>query len=189
MLPASVASSSDRVGESSTTRWKKPKRALRERAHLDLLVGGHVLADELHLRPHERAVLRDLADPEPLDPLHDEPQRAVREPEHLVDVGEGPDLVEIALDRVVDRGVPLRHDADDLALLHRVVHQRDGALPGHRERQDGLGEEQRVAQGQDAQLGRDVAQVDLVHTPGLEVGLAFVAHRLLSRGIPPAASR
>ena len=189
MLPASVASSSDRVGESSTTRWKKPERALRERAHLDLLVGRHVLAQELDLRPHERAVLRDLPDAEPLDPLHDETQRPVREPEHLVDVREGPDLVEIALDRVVDRGVPLRHDADDLALLHRVVHERDGALPGHRERQDGLREEQRVAQRQDPELGRDVAQVDLVHATRLEVGLALVAHRLLSRGSPRAASR
>jgi len=60
--------SSDRVGESSTTRWKNPRGAL---------VGGpaprrparrHLLADELDPRLEEGAVLGDLHDAEALDP-------------------------------------------------------------------------------------------------------------------------
>ncbi len=150
MLPARVASSSERVGESSTTLWKNPS-ALWARARTSISwSGGHLLADELDLGPQERTVLRDLQDAEALDPLHHEAQRAVREPEHLVDVGEGTRPVEVALRGVVYRGVALGDDADDLALLDRVVDEGDGALPGHREGQDGLGEEQGVPQRQDA---------------------------------------
>ena len=103
MLAASVASSSERVGESSTTRWKKPRTLCASAADLDLLLGRDLLADELDAGPQERPVLRDLQDPEALDALHDEPQRAVREAEHLVDVGERADREEVALDRIVDR--------------------------------------------------------------------------------------
>src|SRR5206468_10703582 len=48
------------------------------------------------------------------------------------------------------------------------------------------GEEDRVAQGQDRQLGRNVRQVDLAHALRLEVGGAVVllAHRILLVAAP-----
>ena len=144
---------------------------------------GHQLLDELDLGLEERAVLGDLQDAEALDPLDHQPQRAVREAEHLVDVGERAGGVEVALERLVDGRVALRQDADDLALLDRVVDERHRALAGDRERQHRLREQQRVAQRQDADLGRQVVEVDLVNAGRLEVRLALVAQiRLLSRG-------
>ena len=130
---------------------EEPQGALGQGLDLDLLLGGHRPPSmSSMLRLQEGPVLGDLQDAEALHALHHEAQRAVGELEHLVDVGEGPDAVEVALHRVVDRGVALGDDADDLALAHRVVHEGHGALPGHRQGQDGVGEQDGVPQGQDA---------------------------------------
>ena len=72
-----------------------------------------------------------------------------------------PDPVEVALHRVVHRRVPLGDHADDLALAHRVVHERHRALPRHRQRQDGVREQDGVPQRQDGQLRRHLGEVDL----------------------------
>ena len=95
-------------------------------------------------------VLRDLEDAEALHALDDQPQRPVGKLEHLADVGERADAVEVALDRVVDRGVTLGDHPDDPPLAHRLVHERHGALPGHRQRQDRMREQDGVAQRQEA---------------------------------------
>ena len=185
-----MASSSESVGRELDHALEEGERALGERLHLDLLVGRHRLLDQLDARLQVGAVLAHLEDAEALQPLHHEAQRAVREAEHLVDVGERADRVEVALERLVDRRVALGEDADHLALLHGLVDERDGALARHRERQHRLREQQRVAQRQDADLGRRApVQVDLVNAVRLEVRLALVAQIcLLSRGRRCAAS-
>ena len=190
MLPASVASSSESVGESSTTRWKN-EVALCASAltSISWSAGISSLTSSTWALRNGRYWVT-CTDAEALDPLDHQPQRAVREAEHLVDVGERARGVEVALERLVDGGVALRQDADDLALLDRVVDERHGALAGDRERQHRLREQQRVAQRQDADLGRQVGEVDLVNAGRLEVRLALVAQsRLLSRGRRCAASR
>ena len=113
--------------------------ALRQRADLDLLLRAR--------RPRGRSSTRARRKGrywvtcrirKRCDALHDEPQRSVRETEHLVDVGERADREEVALHGVVDAGVSLRDDADHLAFLDGVVHQGHGALPHATARQDGL---------------------------------------------------
>ena len=122
----------------------------------------------------------DLQQAEALHALHDQAQRPVGELEHLVDVGERADPVEVALDRIVDGGVALGDDADDLALAHRVVHEGHRALPRHGQRQDGVGEQDRVAQRQDGELRRDLARFSsptpLDSKSGVRSSLMFVLH-------------
>ena len=150
MLAASACSSSESVGDSSTTRWNRPCALCASALHLDLLLRGDVVLEQLDARLDERPVLGDLQEAEALHALHDQAQRPVGELEHLVDVGQRADPEEVALDRIVDRRVALGDDADHLALAHGVVHERDRALAGHRQRQDGVGEQDRVAERQEA---------------------------------------
>ena len=84
--------------------------------------------------------------------------------------------------RVLGGGIALGDDADHLALAQGVVDELDGARAGHGQRQDGLREEQGVPQRKDAQLGGDIAQIQLGHAARVEVGDAVVvlAHVLLS---------
>ena len=129
-------------------------------------------------RLQERPVLMDLVQAEALHALHDEAQRSVGELEHLVDVGERPDAEEVALDGIVDGGVALGDHADDLALPHRVVHEGHRALAGHGQGQDGVREQDGVAQGQDGEVGGHLGEVDLADAARFEVrrAVVLVAH-------------
>jgi hypothetical protein len=129
-------------------------RALGEGLHLDLVLGTDDVVQQLDVGADVRTILVDLLETEALHALHHEAQRPVGELEHLVDVRERADPEEIALDRIVDRGVALRDHADHLPLAHRLVHERDRRLPCHRERKDGVREQDRVAEGQYGQLRR-----------------------------------
>ena len=72
-----------------------------------------------------------------------------------MDVRRGADRVEIGLAGFLDPRVALGEDRDELAVRDHVVDQADGALAGHRERHERVGEEHRVAQRQHGQLGRN----------------------------------
>ena len=81
--------------------------------------------------------------------LDDQPQAAVGQLEHLVDVRQ-------RADRRADRPAPgsscvgsrLREDADQLAAGDRVVDQLDGALARHGQRHERIRKQHRVAQRQ-----------------------------------------
>ena len=139
------------------------------------------LGEQLDPGFDERSIARHLHDAEALDPLDHQPERAVGELEHLVNVGQGADPVQVAVDGLVDGGVALGHDADHGAVLDRIVDQGHGGVPRDGEGQDGLGKEDGVAKRKDGQLARNVLQVHL--TARLEIRLggvsAVVAHDAL----------
>ena len=189
MLAASVCSSSERVGESSTTLWNEAERALGEGPDLDLLVRRHRLVHELDLRLAGTACTGGPAGRNrwtPWTTRRSDPSGNLNILWMWVSV---PTRWRSLSDRVVDGRVALGDDADDLALAHRVVDEGDGALPRHRERQDGVGEEDGVAERQDPELGRELVEVDVVDAVRLEVRLAVVPRPPLSRGRRPAGSR
>ena len=97
----------------------------------------------------------DLVDVHARQPLHDQPQAAVGQLEHLVDVRGGADGVEVLLARLLHRRVALREDGDQLAGADRLVDQAHRALARHGERHERIREEHRVAERQDRQLRRD----------------------------------
>jgi hypothetical protein len=148
---------------------EQAERALGQRLDLDLLVGRNRLVNELDAREKERLVLADAAQAEALHALDDQAQGAVRELEHLVDVRERADAMQIALHRIVHGRVPLRDDADDLPLAHRVVDEGNGALTRHGQGQDGVGKEDGVAERKDPELSGEIVEVDVVDAIGLEV--------------------
>ena len=97
----------------------------------------------------------DLVQPKPFEALHDQPQAAVRQLEHLVNQTGGSDLVQVGLLRLLDGRIPLREDADQFALRDGFVDQTNRAFARHRERHEGIRKQDGVAEGQDRQLIRN----------------------------------
>ena len=96
---------------------------------------------------------------DPLEALQDGGQGAVRHLQGLDDLADRAVRGQVALGRVLDRDVRLRHGAQDAFPRLRVTDQADGLLPAdghgeHRPRED-----DRVAQGQD---GNRVRKLGLV---------------------------
>ena len=85
---------------------------------------------------------------QPREALHDEPQASVRQLEHLVDVGQRPNWVQIRLAGLFLIGLVLGEHPDQLAARNGLVNQLDGALPRHSQRHEGIGEEDGVAERQ-----------------------------------------
>jgi hypothetical protein len=88
----------------------------------------------------------DAIEPQTHESLDDEAQAAVRQLEHLVDVGRRARAVQIVLGGLFNRRVALREYPDDPAGGGRFVDQANGALAGDRERHEGIGEQDRVPQ-------------------------------------------
>ena len=80
--------------------------------------------------------------------------------EELDHPGHGADRVEVGRAGVLLLGLALGHHADDLLVADGVLDEGDGLGAAHRERQDAAREEDRVAQGEDGEDGRDVLLVD-----------------------------
>ena len=114
-------------------------------------------------------------------PLHDEAQGAVGQLEHLVDVGDGPDGIELLLGGLLGARLELGEDADEAAVGDGLLDQPHRALPGHRERHERVRKEDRVAQGQHRQLGRNPHRTEAAGTALVEL-LGLVAHRVVSPG-------
>jgi hypothetical protein len=125
---------------------------------------------QIRLRRH------DLVELQARQPLDDEPQAAVGQLEHLVDVRRRADAEQIVLRRLLDRGVALREHRDQLAVRDRIVDQADRALARHGERHEGIRKEDSIAKRQNRQLRwnrqRPVADRDVL---GFEV-LDLIAH-------------
>jgi hypothetical protein len=114
----------------------------------DLLRGDH--------RPLEiRAGLNDTVEANARQALDDQPQAAVRQLEHLVDVSRGADRIEIVLERFLDRRFALGEYRDHATGSCGLVDEPHGSLAGDRQRHEGVGEEDRVTQRQYRQVRRD----------------------------------
>ena len=77
--------------------------------------------------------------------LHDEPQAAVGQLEHLVNVRERAGRMQIGLARFFGRRVELRKHPHRRVGRDGLVDQLDGALPRNGEGHEGIGEQHRVA--------------------------------------------
>ena len=101
------------------------------------------------------AGLDDPVEPDPRQPLDDQPQAAVRQLEHLVDVGGGADRIEVVLQRLLDRGFALGEHADHPAAGGRLVDQAHRRFARDGQRHERVREQHRVPQRQDGQVRRD----------------------------------
>ena len=176
MFSASVCRSSDSRGDSGHDLLEVRLDVPLEGVDLEL-VG---LADVVGRRDDPRAQvglrLDDLPHLEASEPLDDQPQAAVGQLEHLVDVGGRADPEQVGLDGFLDRGVALGEDGDELPAANRVVDQADGAFPGHRERHERVREQNRVAQREDGEFGGDRERPLPIRGFIERRGFGFVAH-------------
>ena len=124
-----------------------------ERVDLERIRFGRPFDGRRDLRAEVRMCGDDLVEREPRQTLDDEPQTAVRQLEHLVDVRRRADGVQIRLPRLFDRGVPLGEDGDEFAVRDRVVNQTDGAFARDSKRHERIGKKDGVPQRQNRQLG------------------------------------
>ena len=113
------------------------------------LVGGDDRA------PQIRACLHDAFEPHARQPLDDQPQAAVRQLEHLVDVGGGADRIEILEQRLFDRRFTLREDANHPPRRGRLVDQTHRGFAGHRQRHERVRKKHGVSKRQHRQLARN----------------------------------
>ena len=160
MFVASVCRSSDSSGDSDTTCWKF---VLMLRASASISSRSASLVSSVAALTRARrygCVDDDLVERQPREPLDDQPQAAVGQLEHLVDVRRGADRVQIVLRRLLDRRVALREDRDQLAVRDRIVDQADGALARDGERHERIRKEDGVPKRQDRQLGRNRRAAD-----------------------------
>ena len=103
MLAASVCRSSDSSGDSETTCWKlllmlRCSASISRWSSSRSWSGATVTAARRYGRAWTIAIERDA-----FDPLDDQPQAAVGQLEHLVDVGGGADRIQVFLQRLFDR--------------------------------------------------------------------------------------
>ena len=153
MFVASVCRSSDSSGDSDTTCWKFVLM-LRASASISSRSASLVSSAAALTRARRYGLRRDdLVERQAREPLDDQPQAAVGQLEHLVDVRRRADAVQIVLRRLLDRRVALREDRDQLAVGDRVVDEADGALARHGQRHERIRKEHRVPKRQDRQLG------------------------------------
>ena len=119
------------------------KRVDLERVHVSQLLGG--LGD---FGPQVRLRRRDTPQLDPREALDDQAEAAVGQLEHLVDVRQRADRMQIVLAGFLAGRIVLREDADDFAAGDRIVDELDGAFARHRERHERVGKQHRVAQRQ-----------------------------------------
>ena len=106
-------------------------------------------------RPDIRLGLDHLVEMQTRLPLHDETQGAVRQLEHLVDVGRRANRIQILLRRLLGARLDLGKHPDNPAVGDRLLDQADGTLASHRQRHEGIRKQDGVAQWQHRQLGWD----------------------------------
>ena len=182
MFIASVWRSSESSGESDTTCWKFVLM-LRASASISRRSASFVSSAAALTRARRYGCGRhDLVEREPRQSLDDQPQAAVGQLEHLVNVRRRADAEQILLLRLFDRRVALREHGDQLAVRDRVVDQTHRALAGDGERHERIRKEDRVPKRQNRQLRRNrkrpIADREVL---GLEV-LELIAHRDLTSG-------
>jgi len=108
-----------------------------------------------HFGPEVRAQRRQPIEREAREALHDEAHAAVGQLEHLMNVRERADAVQVALARLFLGRVALNEYADQLAAGDRLVDEAHRRLARHGERHEGIREEHGVAQRQHRHFRRN----------------------------------
>ena len=119
---------------------------------LDLVVGGGVRRDRRHRDGVVRLEVHDLVEARALAALDQHLHGAVREFQHLQDVGDAADAVEILGQRIVLRGGFLRDQHDALARFHRRLERLDRLRAPDEQRDHHVREHHHVAQRQQRHL-------------------------------------
>ena len=110
------------------------------------------------------AVMYGLVDVKPMDPeaalaLDDRPDRAVLELDDLGDLGERADVVQLrGLFDLLLLGLALGDEGDGTARADGGIERVDALLAADLERHDHLGEDDRLAEGDEGQLCRPVGR-------------------------------
>ena len=148
-----------------------------ERVDLELVLVADHLGQLGDAGAQVRAHGQDLVETDPGHALDDDPEAAVGQLEHLVDVARRADRVEILLLRIVLGRVALGEHGDHASRGHRLVDQADRTLARHRQRHEGLRKEHGVAERQHRDLLRHVLrQAALIVGHGFDV----IAHATLT---------
>ena len=118
---------------------------------LDLAVGVHVGIDRDHVRREVARAIFDALDARALGALDQHLHGAVGQLQHLQDVGDAADLVDVLGGRLVLGGVLLRHQHDALARFHRGLEGLDRLRAADEQWNDHVREHDHVAQRQQRQ--------------------------------------
>jgi hypothetical protein len=140
----------------------------------------------LDLRPQVRLGGRDARKPDACEALDNQPQAAVGQLEHFVDVSERADGVQVGLSRLFQAGIALREDADQLAPGDGLVDELDGTLAGHGQRHERVREEHGVAQRQHRHVRGDRERALAAARLGASGLIAHKTSSVLAGPFPPA---
>ena len=155
MLPDSACSSSESSGGKRHHLLEVVLYVPLQRVDLETIVPGHDVFRGADGRAQERLGGTDPVQRDAGQPLNDQPQAAIRQLEHLVDVRDRADAVEIVLAGLFDRSLALREDAHELIALYRGLDEPYGTLAGHRQRHERAGKQHRVTKRENGQFRRD----------------------------------
>ena len=100
---------------------------------LEVILVAQLVVGDGDDSPQVRARLDEAIELHAREALNDQPEAAVGQLEHLVDVGDGADGVEVVLHRLFDRRVFLREDANQPCRTHWPP-RRGGPMPRARRR-------------------------------------------------------
>jgi len=112
-----------------------------ERIDLEMILFAQDFFSADHGAPQVGTGLDDPFQPHARQPLDDQAEAAVRQLEHLVNVGRGADRVEILEHRLFDRGVALGEYANHTPRRGGLVDQAHGGFPRDRERHERIRKE------------------------------------------------
>ncbi len=178
------------VGDVRGERLQVVRQQRRQRHHLlevalDVPLQGVdlemiLLAQHFVGRRHRGAQIRPrlnhAIEPHAREPLDDQPQAAVRQLEHLVDVGRDSDRIEIVLQRLLDRRFALGEHADHPAGGRRLVDQAHRRFARDRQRHERVRKQHRVPQRQDRQIGRNRQRTLRRRLVDDDEGIVSIAH-------------
>ncbi len=168
---------------------QEPDDAREEALHvpgqrLDLAGLRHDLRD-LRDRADEVRLGGDLlVEPDPAQPLDEDPERPVGHLDQLVDQGRGPDAVQVGPAGDVDLRIAHGDEGEQPVAGDRLVHQPHRAFLADRQRRHRLGEDDRLLERKHRQHWRER---DLAGAR-LELGLSHAAPRRSSRAAAGAAA-
>jgi hypothetical protein len=123
-----------------------------ERVDLEVIGVVGVLGGAAHPGAQIGQGRYDFVELQPRQPLDDQPEAAVGELEHLVDVRRGADRIQVVLPRFFDRRVALGEDRNQFSVRDRIVDEPDGALARDRERHERIGKKYSIPKREDRQL-------------------------------------
>ena len=181
-LPGSVMLDDERlqvVGQQRRQRHDLLEVALDvalQRIDLEMILVAQQLVGRGDRGPQVRPGLDDPVEADAGQALDDQPQAAVGQLEHLVDVRGRADRIEVFLQRLFDRRLTLGEHADHPAGRGRLVDQAHRGLPGHRQRHERIRKQHGVPERQDRQLGRNRQRTLRRAVSSDDEGLVLIAH-------------